>query len=152
MNSIPTYYNNFEKKSQEGEPEDMVSWKAWFAASAAALFGMTAGAKANYARELKPIVQKQQFEVAAIPQQTINNNVARISDSLTGDKSPLTEEEKAYVKMLEKTIANNAEKKKKEKKEPSKLDNAVEYIVERQMESVMGNILDGLLGAMFGGD
>ena len=152
MSKIPHYYNNF-KKDDEGEPEDMVSWKAWLAASAAALFGMSAGAEgANYAGELKPIVRKQQFEVAAIPQQTINNNVARISDSLTGDNSGLTEEAKAYIKMLEKTVADNAEEKKKEKKEPTKLDNAVEYIVERQMESVMGNIIDGLLGAMFGGD
>ena len=35
MSKIPHYYNNF-KKDDEGEPEDMVSWKAWLAASAAA--------------------------------------------------------------------------------------------------------------------
>lgn len=128
----------------------MVSWKAWLAASAAALFGMAASAEgANYAGELKPIVRRQ-FEVAAVPQQTINDNVARISDSLTGENSGLNEEAKAYIKMLEKTVADNAEQKKKEDKKPTKLELAADYIVERQVESVMGNILEGLLGAMFG--
>ena len=68
MSKIPSYYNNFKKNEK---PEDMVSWKAWLAASAAALFGMSASAEgANYAGELKPVVRRQQFEIAAVPQQT----------------------------------------------------------------------------------
>jgi hypothetical protein len=149
MNKIPTYYNNF-KKNDEGEPEDMVSWKVWLGATAAALFGLSAGAKANYAGELKPIVQKQQFEVAAIPQETVNTNVARISDSL--DNAGLSEEQRAYIKMLEKTVADNAEQKQKENKKPTKLELATDYLAERNIDSIMGNIIDGLLGAMFGDD
>lgn len=149
MNKIPSYYNDF-KKNDEGEPDDMVSWKVWLGAAAAALFGMSAGAEgANYAGELKPIVQKQQFEVAAIPpQQTINNNVARISNSLTGENSRLTDEEKAYIKMLEKTNADNTEEKKKENKKPTAFENAVDSVA----NEVHRSLLDSIVGALLGND
>jgi len=145
MSKIPSYYNNFEK-NDEGEPDDMVSWKAWLAASAAALFGMAASAEgANYAGELKPIVRRQQFEVAAVPQQTINNNVARISDSISNDEN-LSEEAKAYIKMLEKKVADNTEEKKKEKKEPTAFENAVDSVA----NEINRGILDSIVGALLG--
>tara|TARA_E500000331_G_scaffold339774_1_gene370375 strand:- start:319 stop:765 length:447 start_codon:yes stop_codon:yes gene_type:complete len=144
---IPSYYNNFKRNE---EIEDMVTWKAWFAASAAALFGMAGTGAANYANQMKPIVQKQHYEVAAIPQETVNTNVERISDSL--NNAGLTDEQYKYIKSLEKIAANNAKEKKEENKKPTQLELATDYLVERQYESIMGNLIDGLLGALFGGD
>ena len=147
MSKIPSYYNNFKNNKVEGKPEDMVSWKAWLAASAAALFGMSASAEgANYAGELKPVVRRQQFEIAAVPQQTINDNVARISDSLTGENSDLTEEAKAYIKMLEKKVADNTEEKKKENKKPTAFENAVDGVANEIHRSLLDNIVGALLG------
>jgi hypothetical protein len=148
MNNIPTYYNNFEKKSQEGEPEEMVSWKAWLAASAAALFGIAASAEgANYAGELKPIVRRQQFEVAAVEfsPEMVNSNVARISNSLTKNKK-LSDEDIAYIKMLEKEVAANTKEKKKEKKRPTAFENAVDSVA----NEINRNILDTIIGALLG--
>jgi hypothetical protein len=143
--SIPSYYNNF-KKNDEGEPDDMVSWKAWLAASAAALFGMAASAEgANYAGELKPVVRRQQFEVAAVPTEMVNDNVARISESITNDEN-LSDEQKAYIKMLEKKVADNTEEKKKENKKPTAFENAVDSVANEIHRSLLDNIVGALLG------
>lgn len=148
MSKIPSYYNNF-KKNDEGEPDDMVSWKAWLAASAAALFGMAASAEgANYAGELKPVVRRQQFEVAAVPDDNpdmVNTNVARISTSLTKNKK-LSDEDIAYIKMLEKKVAENTEEKKKEKKEPTAFENAVDSVANEIHRSLLDSIVGALLG------
>lgn len=148
MSKIPSYYNNF-KKNDEGEPDDMVSWKAWLAASAAALFGMAASAEgANYAGELKPVVRRQQFEVAAVPDDNpdmVNTNVARISTSLTKNKK-LSDEDIAYIKMLEKKVAENTEEKKKENKEPTAFENAVDSVANEIHRSLLDSIVGALLG------
>jgi len=147
MSKIPSYYNNF-KKNYEGEPDDMVSWKVWLGAAAAALFGMSAGAEgANYAGELKPVVRRQQFEVAAVPPEMVNNNVARISDSITNDEN-LSDEQKAYIKMLEKKVADNTEEKKKENKKPTAFENAVDSVA----NEVHRSLLDSIVGALLGND
>tara|TARA_E500000331_G_scaffold123927_1_gene121462 strand:- start:17682 stop:18134 length:453 start_codon:yes stop_codon:yes gene_type:complete len=148
MSKIPSYYNNF-KKNDEGEPDDMVSWKAWLAASAAALFGMAASAEgANYAGELKPVVRRQQFEVAAVPRDNpdmVNTNVARISTSLTKNKK-LSDEDIAYIKMLEKKVAENTEEKKKENKEPTAFENAVDSVANEFNRGILDTIVGALLG------
>ena len=151
MSKIPSYYNNF-KKNDEGEPDDMVSWKAWLAASAAALFGMAASAEgANYAGELKPVVRRQQFEVAAVPPvdndnpDMVNTNVARISTSLTKNKK-LSDEDIAYIKMLEKKVAENTEEKKKENKEPTAFENAVDSVANEFNRGILDTIVGALLG------
>jgi len=148
MSKIPSYYNNF-KKNDEGEPDDMVSWKAWLAASAAALFGMAASAEgANYAGELKPVVRRQQFEVAAVPDDNpdmVNTNVARISTSLTKNKK-LSDEDIAYIKMLEKKVAENTEEKKKENKEPTAFENAVDSVANEFNRGILDTIVGALLG------
>lgn len=145
MSKIPSYYNNF-KKNDEGEPDDMVSWKAWLAASAAALFGMAASAEgANYAGELKPIERRQQqFEVAAVPEM-VNSNVLRISESITNDEK-FSVEQKAYIKMLEKKVADNTEEKKKENKKPTAFENAVDSVA----NEIHHGILDTIIGALLG--
>ena len=143
MSKIPSYYNNF-KKNDEGEPDDMVSWKAWLAASAAALFGMAASAEgANYAGELKPIEQ-QKFEVAAVPEM-VNSNVLRISNSLTKNKK-LSDEDLAYIKMLEKKVADNTEKKKKENKKTTAFENAVDSVANELHRGILDTIIGALLG------
>ena len=146
MSKIPSYYNNFKNNKVEGKPEDMVSWKAWLAASAAALFGMSASAEgANYAGELKPVVRRQQFEVAAVPPEMVNNNVARISESISNDEN-LSDEQKAYIKMLEKKVADNTEEKKKENKKPTAFENAVDGVANEIHRSLLDNIVGALLG------
>ena len=88
---------------------------------------------------------KRQFEVAAVPPEMVNNNVARISESITNNNN-LDDETKAYIKMLEKKVADNTEEKKKENKKPTAFENAVDGVANEIHRSLLDNIVGALLG------
>ena len=148
---IPSYYNNFKRNE---EIEDTMSIKQWLAAAGVALFGLNvlqnADAKRYYSDQLQPIVNRATDAQNEAAMQTA---VDSVRDDLF-KSTDLTEEQKLYIQMLEKKVAEKVENKKKEegtkeKNAGSLFEDAIEYAVEQQQREIAEDVVGGLFETLF---
>lgn len=101
MSKIPSYYNDF-KKNDEGEPEEMVSWKRIVGAMFVALFGATVAASPQQQQQMNQITHRVEWRQHAFEKPVIGGK----------DKVELEN----YVKQLEKALEASVEGRKQDKR------------------------------------